>query len=384
MGRERIRILPEPGLETVKSIGDVVIEGVGSGRQLFVRDVATITRGYEDPPANIVRLNGEPAIGLGISIVSGGNVVVMGEAVKRRIAELKSRLPVGLELGTIYFQPDIVVTAINGFVVSLLQAVAIVIGVLLIAMGVRSGLLIGAGLLLTILGTFIADEHLRGRPRADLAGRAGHRPQHDGRQRHRGGGGHAHRGGAGRRPRAGGERDGGEDDVAAPRGTAIAVLAFAAIGLSQDATGEYCFSLFLVILFSLGLSWILAVTVTPLLGVMILKARPAGPRAKDPYGGLLYRSYRSLLAGCVRFRWATLALMVVLLALSIYGFRFVPQSFFPDSTTPQFTVDYWVRQGTDITQDRGRPRGHRAADPEARRRDRWWRPAWARASPASS
>jgi multidrug efflux pump subunit AcrB len=128
-----------------------------------------------------------------------------------------------------------------------------------------------------------------------------------------------------------------------------AVLAFAAIGLSQDATGEYCFSLFLVILFAIGLSWVLAVTVTPVLGVMILKARPAGTAAKDPYGNVFYRGYGSLLTGCVRFRWATLALMVALLALSIYGFRFVPRSFFPDSTTPQFTVDYWVRQGTDIT-----------------------------------
>jgi len=125
------------------------------------------------------------------------------------------------------------------------------------------------------------------------------------------------------------------------------VLAFAAIGLSQDATGEYCFSLFLVILFSLGLSWILALTVTPLLGVMFLKANPAAA-AKDPYGGMLYRSYRGILAGCVRMRWATLGLMAVLLVLSIYAFRFVPQSFFPDSTTPQFTVDYWVRQGTDL------------------------------------
>ena len=133
-------------------------------------------------------------------------------------------------------------------------------------------------------------------------------------------------------------------------GTAVAVLAFAAIGLSQDKTGEYTFSLFLVILFSLGLSWLLAVTVTPLLGVMLLKAPPAGADTKDPYRGLLYRSYRGLLAGCLRLRWVTLGLMVVLLVLSIYGFRWVPQSFFPDSTTPQFTVDYWVRQGTDLRQ----------------------------------
>ena len=347
VGRERLRIIPQPSLESVESIGNVVVEGVGSGRQLFVRDVATITRGYEDPPAPLVRFNGQPAIGIGISTVSGGNVVVMGEAVQRRITELKARLPVGLELGTVYFQPDIVVRGIREFVTSLMQAVGIVVGCLLLAMGVRSGLLIGAGLFLTILATFMA---------MSGAGVALERIS------------------LGALVIAlsmmvdnaivvvegiliGMERGGDAEHVAVDivgkttwpllGGTAVAVLAFAAIGLSQDATGEYCFSLFLVILFSLGLSWILALTVTPLLGVMFLKANPANA-AKDPYGGLLYRSYRGILAGCIQLRWATLGLMAVLLALSIYAFRFVPQSFFPDSTTPQFTVDYWVRQGTDL------------------------------------
>ena len=347
VGRERLRILPQPSLESVESIGNVVVEGVGSGRQLFVRDVATITRGYEDPPAPLVRFNGQPAIGIGISTVSGGNVVIMGEAVQRRIAELKTRLPVGLELGTVYFQPDIVVRGIREFVTSLMQAVGIVVGCLLLAMGVRSGLLIGAGLFLTILATFMA---------MSSAGVALERIS------------------LGALVIAlsmmvdnaivvvegiliGMERGGDPEDVATDvvgkttwpllGGTAVAVLAFAAIGLSQDATGEYCFSLFLVILFSLGLSWILALTVTPLMGVMFLKANPANA-AKDPYGGMLYRSYRGILAACIRLRWATLGLMAVLLVLSIYAFRFVPQSFFPDSTTPQFTVDYWVRQGTDL------------------------------------
>ena len=349
VGRERIRILPKPGLETVESIGDILIEGTGSGRQFFVRDVSTITRGFEDPPASMLRLNGEPAIGLGISVVSGGNVVIMGEAVERRIAELKSRLPVGLELGTIYFQPDLVVRAINGFVRTLAEAVVIVIGCLVIAMGVRSGLLIGAGLVLTILITFFA---------MNLYGVALERISlgamvialsimvdnavvvSEGMLI--------------------GIQQGGEPDQVASAtvaktmwpllgGTAIGILAFAAIGLSQDNTGEYCFSLFLVILFSIGLSWVLAVTVTPVLGVMILKPRPVGSEAKDPYGNVFYRGYRSLLAWCVRFRWLTVTVMVALLFLSIYGFRFVPRSFFPDSTTPQFTVDFWLRQGTDIT-----------------------------------
>jgi len=348
VGRERIRILPEPGLETVASIGNVAIEAPGSGRQIFVRDVATITRGLEDPPANIVRLNGEPAIGLGISVISGGNVVIMGEAVKRRIAELKSRLPVGLELGTIYFQPDIVVGAINGFVVTLAEAVVIVIGVLVLSMGWRSGVLIGASLLLTILSTFLAmsmygvalERISLGAMVIALSMMVDNAVVIS-------------------EGMLIGVQQGGDAEQVAGKavagtmwpllgGTAIAVLAFAAIGLSQDATGEYCFSLFLVILFAIGLSWVIAVTVTPVLGVMILKAKP-GAAAKDPYANVFYRGYRNLLTGCVRFRWPTLALMVGLLALSIYGFRWVPRSFFPDSTTPQFTVDYWVRQGTDIT-----------------------------------
>jgi multidrug efflux pump subunit AcrB len=350
VGRERIRILPEPGLETVTSIGNIVIEGAGSGRQLFVRDVATVTRSVEDPPSSSLRLNGEPAVGLGISVVSGGNVVIMGDALKRRIAELKSRLPVGLELGTIYFQPDIVVRAINGFVRTLAEAVVIVIGVLVISMGVRSGLLIGASLVLTILSTLIAmsmygvalERISLGAMVIALSMMVDNAVV------------------VSEGMLIGVQQGGDAEQVAGKAvagtmwpllgGTAIAVLAFAAIGLSQDKTGEYTFSLFLVILFAIGLSWVLAVTVTPVLGVMILKAKPAGTAAKDPYDSVFYRGYRSLLAGCMRFRWATLVLMVALLALSIYGFRFVPRSFFPDSTTPQFTVDFWVRQGTDIGQ----------------------------------
>ena len=351
VGRERIRILPEPGLESVESIGNILIEGGGAaGRRLFVRDVATVTRGFEDPPASIVRFDGEPAVGVGISVVSGGNVVVTGEAVKRRIAEIKSRLPVGLELGTIYFQPAIVVQAINGFVMTLIEAVVIVVGVLVLSMGVRSGILIGASLLLTILVTFIAmsmygvalERISLGAMVIALSMMVDNAVV------------------VSEGMLIGVQQGGDAEQVASEAvartmwpllgGTAIGVLAFAAIGLSQNRTGEYCFSLFLVILFAIGLSWVVAVTATPVLGVMILKAKPAGSAPKDPYANVIYRGYRSLLTGCVRFRWVTLAVIVGLLVLSIYGFRFVPRSFFPDSTTPQFTVDYWVRQGTDIRQ----------------------------------
>ena len=369
MGREHVRIIPDPSLESVKTIGDVAIESIRSDRQLFVRDVATITRDYQDPPGPIVRLNGERAIGIGISSVSGGNVVVMGEAINRRIAELKERLPVGLELGTIYFQPEIVVTAINGFVVSLLQAVAIVVGCLLIAMGVRSGLLIGAGLLLTILGTFIlmsiygvalerislgalviALSMMVDNAIVVVEGQL-----------------------------VGMERGGSPEEVAKETvakttwpllgGTAVAVLAFAAIGLSQDATGEYCFSLFLVILFSLGVSWILAVTVTPLLGAMFLKAAPAKSGAKDPYGGLLYRSYRGLLAACLRFPLGHAGLDGRAPRALDLRVRLRAPELFPGLDHPAVHGRLLGPRRHGHPQDVRRPRADRAEGLEARRRE---------------
>ncbi len=130
--------------------------------------------------------------------------------------------------------------------------------------------------------------------------------------------------------------------------TVVAVLAFAAIGVSQDSTGEYCRSLFQVILISLMASWVLAITVTPLFGATFLKVKQ-GDESADPYGGILFRSYRGLLTFCLRRRWGVIIAMVALLMLAIYGFGSVKQSFFPDSTRPQFMVHYWLPQGTHIT-----------------------------------
>jgi multidrug efflux pump subunit AcrB len=133
--------------------------------------------------------------------------------------------------------------------------------------------------------------------------------------------------------------------------TAIAVLAFGAIGLSDDSTGEYCRSLFVVLLISLGLSWITAVTITPLFGFLFLKSESAEdakkPR-KDPYGGAIYQIYKKILVACMRARTATILVLVGLMALAIYGFGFLQNSFFPDSTRPQFMVDVWLPVGTRL------------------------------------
>ena len=137
----------------MKDIGDLVVGGQG-GRLIRLGEVATVRRGYVDPQTFMMRFNGRPALGIGIATVTGGNVVSMGEAVSKRLRELEEHRPVGIELKEIYMQSDQVTKAIRDFLVNLAESLAIVVGVLLIFMGPRTGLIIGIVLLLTIAGTF--------------------------------------------------------------------------------------------------------------------------------------------------------------------------------------------------------------------------------------
>lgn len=349
VGDQYIRIQPTGEFTSIEDIADLLIlQDDASASKLYLRDIATIQRGYVDPPQTMIRYNGRPAIGLGISTVLGGNVVTMGQAVEKRLRELERETPIGMEIGVIAHQSTAVTLAVNGFMISLIEAIAIVIGVLMVAMGLRSGVLIGVILLLTVLATFIlmkiwgimlerislgaliialgmlVDNAIvivegmlvdiqRGVDRLQAAGRIVKQTMW---------------------PLFG--------------ATLVAVLAFAAIGVSQDSTGEYCRSLFLVILFSLMMSWVMAIAVTPLLGFMYIKASSADT-SRDPYGGLFFRLYKAFLVGCLRARWMTVGVLVTLLVLAIYGFGFVKQSFFPPATRPQFMIHYWLPQGTHIT-----------------------------------
>jgi len=257
-----------------------------------------------------------------------------------------------MDLEIITFQSDNVVTAINGFIVSLIEALAIVIVVLMIFMGLRSGILIGVVLLLTVLGTFVGMQlwgiSLERISLGALIIALGMLVDNaivvtEGMLI---------------------KIEAGVDKVKAARevvgqtalpllgATVIAILAFAAIGLSQDSTGEYTRSLFQVMLISLLLSWLIAVTVTPLLCTMFLTAKPAKSteqhKQADPYGGIIFRVYKSFLSTCLRLRWLTLTVLGGLLAAAIYMFGLLENSFFPESTRPQFMVHFWLPQGTDI------------------------------------
>ena len=344
---QHVRVVASGAFDSLDEMGDVLIRGGGSDSMIRLADVAEIRRGYLDPPRDLLLFNGQPAIGLGVATVEGGNVVTTGQGVVKRLAELENEQPLGIALSPIYFQGDAVTKAVNGFIINLAEALVIVIGLLMIFMGLRSGLLIGGILLLDILGTFIymsiADISLqrislgaliialgmlvdnaivvtegllvrlqRGMDRLEAASLSVKETMW---------------------PLLG--------------ATIVAILAFAAISVSEDVSGEFLSSLFLVVAFSLLLSWVLAVTVTPLLGTMFLTVSQA-EGAVDPYDRPFFRVYRKFLATAIRRRWLTLAVMTALLFSAVFGFGFVKQSFFPESGQPQFYIDFWKPEGTHI------------------------------------
>ncbi len=351
LGEERVAINPTGEFTSEKEFGNLLIRGGGGGssRLVYLRDVADISRGYEDPPSKILRYNGERAVGLGISTVLGGNVVVMGEGVDRRLAELESQAPLGMDLNIISLQSRAVVQSINGFLINLAEAVAIVIVVLMLFMGLRSATIIGSILLVTIMGTFIIMQMqgiiLERISLGALVIALGMLVDNaivvtDGMRV---------------------KMEQGTDGLTAAKevvgqtampllgATVVAVAAFGAIGLSPDNTGEYCRSLFSVILISLMMSWFTAVTITPLFCVTFLKVDSSGgSEGKDPYGGKLFQLYKKGLEICIGARWATVGVVVLLFAASLVGFGMLKQSFFPDSTRPQFTVDFWFPEGIRI------------------------------------
>jgi len=350
VGPEYIRISPSGTYSSIESIENLQIRDPQSDTVIYLKDIGTVTRDYIDPPSQVLHFNGVPAISMGISIAKGGNVVKLGDAVNQRLDELKGMLPVGMNIQVINFQATDVTLAIKAFVVNFLEAIGIVIVVLLIFMGVRSGLLIGSILAITVLGTIIIMEMTgislqrislgaliialgmlvdnaivvtegmlirisAGMDRLKAAGEVVRQTQ---------------------MPLLG--------------ATIIAVLAFWGIGMSQDSTGEFCRSLFQVMLISLMMSWIIAITITPLFCQMFLKAGAEGEEPQDPYKGFIFVAYKKILSLSLRLRWITVLLAVGMLFASIYGFGLLKGSFFPASTKPMFMVNYWLPSGTDIHQ----------------------------------
>ena len=352
-GDEYLRIQPDSLIHSSQDLGDILITA-GDQSQVRLRDIAGIKRGYKEPAKNKLHIDGHKAIGIGVSAEAGGNVVTMGEGVKKRLSELDERIPLGMELEVIYMQSDMVTTAINGFLVNLAEAVGIVIVVLLLFMGLRSGLIIGFVLVLTIAATLIflgpAGVALERISLGALIIALGMLVDNaiviiDGM---------LVRIKEGMQAEEAAREVAGQTSMPLLGATAVAIIAFAAIGLSPDSTGEFCSSLFTVIGISLSLSWVTAMTITPLLGIWFLKAPTASEMAESQAGreNALFRGYRKFLDLCLRHRWMTTGIVLLLFGISVYGFGFTDKSFFPASTTPKFRVDvFWsIDQHIDETE----------------------------------
>ncbi|EIC23859.1 efflux RND transporter permease subunit [Thiorhodovibrio frisius] len=350
VGDEYLRIWPTGESSSVQSIADVLVSS-DSKKLVRLGDIAEIQRAYEAVSAKYYYADGHPALMLGISAQAGANVVEVGSQVDRRLAELQTEIPIGMELQAVYDQPKEVETSVTSFIVSVAQAVVIVLVVLLLFMGVRVGFIIGAALLITVAGTLfimaIYGIELQRISLGALVIALGMLVDNAIVVAE----GMLVRMNAGMQAPAAARETVGKTMWALLGGTLIGILAFSGIGFSQDSTGEFAGSMFYVILIALSLSWITAISTTPLLCALLLKPGGGGDQ-EDAYGALPFRVYRGLLAGVLRWRWLTLGAVIGLFVLSLWGFGFVKQAFFPPSNTPLFFVDLWEPEGTDIRKTR--------------------------------
>jgi multidrug efflux pump subunit AcrB len=340
---ERILVRVPGQFDDAQSIADVNLR---VGDKFFnLADLGEVRRGYRDPPANLFRYNGREAIGLIIGMREGGNILDFGEALDAAMDEVRASLPIGIEMHQVADQPHVVDEAVGHFVQAFVEAVAIVLAVSFVSLGLRAGLVvtmtiplvlamsfvvlelygitlqrISLGALIIALGLLVDDAMIAietmiarmeiGETREKAASYAW-------------------------------------KSIAFPMlsGTAVTVAGFIPIGLNDSAAGEFTFSLFVVIAVSLALSWVVAVLFAPILGVTFLpktlKHAHTGP-------GRLRRVFHRLLRGAMRARWLTIAITVSMFGVSLWGMKFVEQQFFPLSDRTELVIDINARQNASF------------------------------------
>ncbi len=343
---QRIEISPSGEIDSVAAIENLLVSTSNDGSITYLRDIATVRRGFQDPPSMFIRYNGEPALAIGVANVSGANVVKLGEAIDEKLAETEALRPIGMELHEYYHQGKVVDESVQAFAVNVAMALAIVLGTLLIFMGPRSGLVIGLVLLLTIAATLatmnfvgipmhrislgaliialgmLVDNAIvvtegilvgvqQGRKKLDIAKEIVTKTKW---------------------PLLG--------------GTLVGIIAFAPIGFAPGATAEYTGDLFWVILISLLYSWVFALTLTPLFCDLLFQEKSGEGAAKGD--GRFATAFKDFMRRAIKRRRTVAVGAIGVFMAAIWGFQFVKSGFFPASTTPQVVVDYWLPEGADI------------------------------------
>lgn len=347
-GDARIRVSVNDRYRTVEDIGNLLLQG-HENDQLRLRDIALITEEYETPVRNELRYDKKQALGISISALSETDITKIGKQVDILMVTLeKDRLPAGMELSKVFFQPERVESALGVFMENLLESVLIVVFLLIFSMGFRSGVILGISLVVTVFGSVMILDLFDGTlQRVSLASfilAMGMLVDNaivilDGIQVDL---------------QRGVERKkaltsiGKKTAMPLLGATLIAILAFLPIFLSPDTAGIYVRDLFIVLAVSLFLSWVVALTMVPIMADKSLKLKE-GQKRKDPYDNKYYRFLRKILHWSLSHRFITLGACMALVIVSLFFFRFLPQGFFPDMDYDQLYIEYKLHEGVNST-----------------------------------
>jgi multidrug efflux pump subunit AcrB len=347
-GAERIALEPSGNFETLDDLRRTVISLPGSGEVVYLEDIAAIHRGYIDPPENSVTATGVRALALAVSLREGGNIIELGRAVRASVARLQTVYPIGIEFNIVAFQPDEVNRSVNDFVNNLRQAIFVVVFVMLLFLGLRTGLVVaslipmaivmaflvmsffGIGLnivslaaLIIALGLLVDNaivmvesimvQMAEGKPAKQAA-----------------------------------IDSAGELRAPLLISSATTAAAFLPFYLAESDTGEYVAPLFYVVTITLLCSWILALTMIPLLAVRFAKAKAKADAGRDSYDNRFYAAYRNALLFGLRHRLLTVGGALACFVLAIVGLGFVPQIFFPSTDKAFFKAEFEMPIGTSI------------------------------------
>ena len=333
-----------------------------TGNQLRLGDIAEVRRGYVEPSSVKVRFQGHDVIGLGIAMAKGGDIIAMGEALRTATANIQRNLPAGVTLAQVQDQPAAVSTSVNEFVKVLIEAVAIVLAVSFISLGLhkggrfgwhidyRPGLVVAITIPMVLAVTFLAMNYFNiGLHKVSLgsliialgllvddaiiAVEMMVRKMEEGYDKVR-------------------AATYAYDVTAKPMltGTLITAAGFLPIGIAKSATGEYTFAIFAVTVIALVLSWLVSVYFVPFLGTLLLKVKPHDPSGPphELFDSPFYTRFRRTVGWCVDHRWITIAATVFIFGLGLVGMGKVQQQFFPDSNRPEIMVDVWFPEGTSF------------------------------------
>jgi len=344
-GDARVFLRVDLGIDGAEKVRSIPLNV--NGKTITVGDVAEIKRGYAEPTGYTMRVDGRDAIGLGVVMADGGDALKMGHEINAEIEKLRAALPAGVEVEKVADQPKVVEESIGEFMESLLEALAIVMAVSFLSLGWRTGVVVALAVPLVLALTFVLMEFLG----IDL-----------------------HRVSLGSliialgllvddaiiavemmvvkmeqgwdRARAGAYA---WTSAAFPMlsGTVVTAAGFVPVGFAKSNAGDYTSSIFAVVGGALMISWIVAVVFTPYLGYVLLP-KPKHHGETDVYAGPMYRALRGIITVCVRFRWLIILVTVAAFGLSIFGFKFVQQQFFPSSQRPELLVDMRLAEGSSF------------------------------------